>query len=1742
MAELLTDNSTDTLPDPNIEGAPARPVELEQKELDDVYPPGSDERAAIDNVPTITSPSDQQDLMVDQIQEAPVQITKDIPVVDIEEAEPTEKIFKEIDPARTQQAVSSFLESFINKSGKFDPNSPDKDSSLVGKTAKELISLIEEKENSKGEESSITQALKKELAIIANKEEKNWFDWTVYYGYDQLKGINHMAYQSFMMDKWSPLNEPPKPETIGGHIAGGVAQGGFSYAAGAYVAPAQFISKAIPALESFVSLPAIKTVLEMGVGEALTLPSDWRTSSVLRDIFGIDHGIIGKLAAAENENIFDRTWKNAVDGMLLTASFQTTAKLVVPPLLKFGKKLYKTGAFVTDKLTDVKPFKSLLNSLKGLQRDFEELYPREIVKPDKDVSIDEGIQNLKNKIKEDKTGKPVETVFEPLEMAPPLHRDTAPIVDAGGFKYENPTVPPIPKEKLPPEAFVTERQLTIKNISSEKVKKKFKANRKLPSNTTVEVRPTIAPADMLNTKAGKRVLVTVHKDSKNAQTPGTVLGYDHAVTLRNVEFKVNQEARYAISSGKSSKFPAMTARGEIVQTKPVFEGIEVNFNPKDDHLFRVVENGLAIRSAEEAVVFDKRVLVRGKVTYWDKASAPKPKFNKKSNTQFKYESRKHEQVADGDTTIPLTDAPTIPLPPKMTHEEVEDMLAYPLDTTKEIGRLNLNKIINDNDVKKTHKYLSDILPEYIPMTIDQMKRGAEKWMAELKAGGIDIEPFLKHLGSKTHELPYQVLAARILHGAQIEKVTEHAKEYSDVYNYMVILRDELNNKIQKGADVSEIELKYNNVVSDLESLQDDWLTEYSKGHQLTGYLSGVNTNIARTQVQQKIPVSSDMIPESTNKTFNTEIVSERIKEEAERLPEYIATGESSIDIIGRLSNDIVQHTEHSQTSSMLAKPIWTRLFEAFNFVGINGFLSNIATTAVNVAGTGMMAMLHSTEKILATGYGKLEGELIGWSGIEKILPQNPNEAASSWGETGAWFFGATQALVERAWFTESKMIKRSALGKVEEAFVKGKLDGGDHELQRAGLSVGEETLDVPFTNITLGVPDPISKAAVNDLLRPTGNVLGIEDLSLSDQSIITKAIQALGITTGLPGRALLAQDSGFREVAYRQVIHALSWREAEKIVGSGVSGLGATFKEKKATYREVIQQLPEHIHEAAKLFAEASVFQGKLSNKGLEKYVKILEKARKVELEPEVENFLLRGLKENAMSSALLYYFPFIKTPYFIQKEMMWNRGPVQALRIGGMFLTDKAEIARFATSPRWRSEVASTVATGSGLMALGYYGYKGIETEEGHVQVNLNSEDSQVRDLNEDANRLLPDVTYNNILNGTLHSIPIGRADPLATPVIAGAIAGMFEELARELEAVEDDPVAYSEKTDEIWNKLTYQIGSFVKDKTVMNGIKEIFMNLPGLDNPYADPARLINNYLVDWLSPTFYKSLRESIARAKNNKRFLPQSSVKEVLVKKNKKELEREITLIGGKKVKVNWSTDKIAQSDFIMKLMNQWIDRKRKLMILDTDVAPHTEGKDSPIKRGCCWAMDLEGNFKGFSNKEETFLQRVFEQVLSSISFRKVKETNTAFLQRMFNIDWEHPKRWTSYKVPKTRGHVPLTAFEQTIWQAINGQLNRESFNTPRFQAIVDSLKRKEVPSESKVPDLADPVKFYALQKEIKNILLSNKVFSSTLVLEKPEWKRILDKTIEVQITQHPEILSQLSSQNKHKNLNVGRQPF
>jgi hypothetical protein len=103
---------------------------------------------------------------------------------------------------------------------------------------------------------------------------------------------------------------------------------------------------------------------------------------------------------------------------------------------------------------------------------------------------------------------------------------------------------------------------------------------------------------------------------------GEAIGYQVAVTVRNVNFSVNQRAVYLISSGQKNKFPMASVDGNFVsKPKPNrFDGVEVTFNPMKNNLF-VDGAGRAVRSASEATVVGGKVFVRGDITYWG-ADAP----------------------------------------------------------------------------------------------------------------------------------------------------------------------------------------------------------------------------------------------------------------------------------------------------------------------------------------------------------------------------------------------------------------------------------------------------------------------------------------------------------------------------------------------------------------------------------------------------------------------------------------------------------------------------------------------------------------------------------------------------------------------------------------------------------------------------------------------------------------------------------------------------------------------------------------------------------------------------------------------------------------------------------------------------------------------------------------------------------------------------------------------------------------
>jgi hypothetical protein len=126
-------------------------------------------------------------------------------------------------------------------------------------------------------------------------------------------------------------------------------------------------------------------------------------------------------------------------------------------------------------------------------------------------------------------------------------------------------------------------------------------------------------------------LQTVHDRDVN----GRALGYDIAVTVRNADFYVDQDARRDIASGTISKTPMAGAVGGILQNANSLEGVPVGFNPKRHHLF-IDPEGYAVRGADEVTVFGDRAYARGNIQYWRAEDAPKPLGGIDSAVRFKY--------------------------------------------------------------------------------------------------------------------------------------------------------------------------------------------------------------------------------------------------------------------------------------------------------------------------------------------------------------------------------------------------------------------------------------------------------------------------------------------------------------------------------------------------------------------------------------------------------------------------------------------------------------------------------------------------------------------------------------------------------------------------------------------------------------------------------------------------------------------------------------------------------------------------------------------------------------------------------------------------------------------------------------------------------------------------------------------------------------------------------------------------
>lgn len=116
---------------------------------------------------------------------------------------------------------------------------------------------------------------------------------------------------------------------------------------------------------------------------------------------------------------------------------------------------------------------------------------------------------------------------------------------------------------------------------------------------------------------------------------GEACGYAQAVHLKNAYFNVQQSEREAIATGLRPKTAMASIDGELVKVESPegFEGVEVRFNPRSDHLF-VDTQGQAIHFAEEVIVLGHRAYAKG-VRYHTELTVPPRAGTAPSNTQIR---------------------------------------------------------------------------------------------------------------------------------------------------------------------------------------------------------------------------------------------------------------------------------------------------------------------------------------------------------------------------------------------------------------------------------------------------------------------------------------------------------------------------------------------------------------------------------------------------------------------------------------------------------------------------------------------------------------------------------------------------------------------------------------------------------------------------------------------------------------------------------------------------------------------------------------------------------------------------------------------------------------------------------------------------------------------------------------------------------------------------------------------------
>jgi hypothetical protein len=161
---------------------------------------------------------------------------------------------------------------------------------------------------------------------------------------------------------------------------------------------------------------------------------------------------------------------------------------------------------------------------------------------------------------------------------------------------------------------------------------------------------------------------TFQKSSKTRKentkaSGGEVIASRGNVTLSNVNFNVSQTAREDIAAGTDTKKVMAMAVGRVMDVEPNFDGIELSFNPKREHLF-VDSEGRAVKSAEEVTVMGFKAYARGKITYLEDFEDPRsPEYTAPSRVTFAKTKDELVRMADdvetGNTTVEEVGVPEL---------------------------------------------------------------------------------------------------------------------------------------------------------------------------------------------------------------------------------------------------------------------------------------------------------------------------------------------------------------------------------------------------------------------------------------------------------------------------------------------------------------------------------------------------------------------------------------------------------------------------------------------------------------------------------------------------------------------------------------------------------------------------------------------------------------------------------------------------------------------------------------------------------------------------------------------------------------------------------------------------------------------------------------------------------------------------------------------------------------------------